>query len=83
MGTHERVLSESYPLNTNMTGKLYGFQRSLHPCALDESSLRSVNYLPPLGSVVHPMQKKAKNYENHLIPVMLVFIEKLSLSTFG
>ena len=38
MGTHLRVLSESYLMNTNMTG-LDGFQRSLHPCALDEISL--------------------------------------------
>ena len=30
-GTHLRVLSESYPMNTIMT--------SLHPCALDQSSL--------------------------------------------
>ena len=32
--THMRALSESYPMNTNMTGFI------LHPCALDESSLR-------------------------------------------
>ena len=35
MGTHLRVLSESYLMNTNMIG----FQISLHFCALDESSL--------------------------------------------
>ena len=38
MGTHMRVLSESYPMNTNMTS-LDGLLKSLHPCALDESSL--------------------------------------------
>ena len=38
MGTHLRVLSKSYPMNTNMTG-LDGFQKSLRPCGLDESSL--------------------------------------------
>ena len=40
MGTHLRVLSESYPINTNMTGfrTLDGFHYSLPPCALDESS---------------------------------------------
>ena len=37
MGTHLRVLSESYPMNTNMG--LHGFQKSLHPCPLDESNL--------------------------------------------
>ena len=36
-GTHLRVLSESYPMNTNMTG--FRWFSSLHPCALDKSSL--------------------------------------------
>ena len=36
--THLRVLSESYQMNTNMTG--FGwFSKSLHRCALDKSSL--------------------------------------------
>ena len=35
MGTHLRVLNESYPTYTN----LGGFPNELHPCALDESSL--------------------------------------------
>ena len=39
MSTHLRVLSESYPMNTTKTGFRYFFQKSLHPCALDESSL--------------------------------------------
>ena len=38
MGTHLRVLSASYPMNTNMTGFRW-FQKYLHPCALDKSSL--------------------------------------------
>ena len=38
MGTHLRVLIKSYPMNTNKQG-LDGFQKSLRPCALDESSL--------------------------------------------
>ena len=38
MGTHLRVLIESYPMNTNMTGFKW-FSKSLHPCALGESSL--------------------------------------------
>ena len=40
IGTQRRVISESYPMNTNMTGF-----RSLCPCALNESSLsiRGVN----------------------------------------
>ena len=39
MGTHLGVLSESYPMNTNMSGYIVDFQQSLHPCTLDESSL--------------------------------------------
>ena len=35
MGTHLRVLNESFPMNTNMTG----FRGFFHSCALDESSL--------------------------------------------
>ena len=38
MGTHLRVLSESYPMNTNMTG-LRCFSKSLRPCTLDKCSL--------------------------------------------
>ena len=37
MGTHLRVLNESYPMNTNKTG-FRQWWKSLHPC-LDESSL--------------------------------------------
>ena len=38
MGIHLRVHNESYPMNTNMTGFRW-LSKSLHPCALDESSL--------------------------------------------
>ena len=37
MGTHPRVLSESFPMITNMA-VLDGFQKSLRFCALDESN---------------------------------------------
>ena len=37
-GTHLRVLSKGYPMNTNMTG--FGWlSKTLRPCALDQSSL--------------------------------------------
>ena len=43
MGTHLRVLSKTYPMNTNMTGIRYrgldGSQKSLRHCALDKSSI--------------------------------------------
>ena len=35
MGTHLRVLSQSYPMNTNMTG-LNGFEKTLLSSALDK-----------------------------------------------
>ena len=38
MGTHLRVLSESYLLNTNMTG-FRKFSKYLCPCSLDRNSL--------------------------------------------
>ena len=38
MGTHLRVLSEIFPMNTNKIGFRW-FQKHLHPCALEESSL--------------------------------------------
>ena len=44
MGTHLRVLSESYPMNTNMTGFIW-YIKSLHMFALDKSrlSIKKVN----------------------------------------
>ena len=45
MGTHLRVLSESYPLNTNMTGFRW-FPKGLHSCALEESSLSTGRVKP-------------------------------------
>ena len=45
MGTHLRVLSEIYSMNTNMTG-LDGFQKKLHSSALDESSVSIVRVNP-------------------------------------
>ena len=38
MGTHLRVLSETYAIDTKMNG-LDDFQKYVHSCALDESSL--------------------------------------------
>ena len=39
MGTHLRVLSESYPMNTNMTGLQWFSKIFASFCGLDESSL--------------------------------------------
>ena len=38
MGTHLRVLLESFPMNTNVTG-FRCFSKIFAPCGLDESSL--------------------------------------------
>ena len=38
MGTHLTVLSESFPLNTNMTGFRWFSKNLATKCALDESS---------------------------------------------
>ena len=38
MGTHLRVLNESYPMNTNMIGLRWFSFFFLRPCALDEGS---------------------------------------------
>ena len=42
MGTHLRVLCESYPMNIATSQDLDGFQKSFHPCDLD-LSIRMVN----------------------------------------
>ena len=40
MGAHLRVLSEIFPMNTNMAvSQLEAFQKALRSCALDESNL--------------------------------------------
>ena len=39
MGTYLKLLSESYPLNTNKAGFRWFLKKSLHPCALNKSSL--------------------------------------------
>ena len=49
MGIHLRVLSMSFPMNTNMTGFRW-FQKSLRP--LDGSSL-SIGKVNPSASGVH------------------------------
>ena len=41
MGTYLRVLSESFLMNTNMTGFRW-FSKNLHPCALVESILYNI-----------------------------------------
>ena len=47
MGTHLRVLSESYPMDTNMTG-FKGFSKNFaKPVFLDKGSLS-------IGRVKHP-----------------------------
>ena len=51
MGTNPRVLSESYPINTNLAG-LDGLLKSVCPCALEESSLS----IGRVKLLLHPYQ---------------------------
>ena len=39
MGTHLRVLSESYVMNTNMSGFRWFLKKTLHLCTLSEKSM--------------------------------------------
>ena len=51
MGTHRRILSQSYPMNINMFSS-DGFQKSLCPCALDENIL-SVRRVKDTRGILH------------------------------
>ena len=44
MGTHLRVFSESYPMDTNMTGFRW-FSKILRSCALDDSIVSALEGL--------------------------------------
>ena len=52
MGAHLKVLSKSFPTNTNMT-RFKCFSKYLHHCALDEISLSIgwVNRIPMDGNL--------------------------------
>ena len=56
MGTHLRVLSDSFPMSTNMTG--FGcYQKSLRSCALDRIASASEGLIKNLkGVIVKPCQ---------------------------
>ena len=55
MGTHMRILSQSYPIKNQNDMVLDVFQRSLHPCTSDESSLNisRVNTISQYHSKLH------------------------------
>ena len=71
MGTHLRVLSKSYPMNTNMTGFRW-ISRNLCIFVLWKKVALALEGL---------RHKNSKSFEISLNHVMLVFIEKLKLST--
>ena len=56
MGTHLRVLSESYPINTNMTGFRW-FSKILPSWVLDESSLGIIRVKHTLNSYTREIMK--------------------------
>ena len=57
--------------------------KNLVACAVDESSLiiERVNPSNAKATFVQSTMKDAKNFDDPLNPVMLVFVEKLWLST--
>ena len=56
MGTHLRVLSESYPMNTNMIG----FEDFLRFCAFDKSRLSIKRVKWPAGNLTHWHSERPK-----------------------
>ena len=55
MGTHMKVISESYPMSTNMTGFLDGFPKLFHYCPSGQSSLS-------IGRVRYKWEYKGREY---------------------
>ena len=53
MGTHMKVLGESFPMNTNMTGFRCFSKLFVHLCALDKNSL-SIGRVKSLWLVTCP-----------------------------
>ena len=62
MGTHPRVLKESYPMNTNRTGFKY-FPKTLHLCAFNEIglSIGRVNSITLLAYRAYMHSQKCAN----------------------
>ena len=56
MGTHMKVLGESFPMNTNIMG-FNGFRKYLRPCNLDERSL-SIRRVKPQNGKGEKKQKR-------------------------
>ena len=80
MGTHLRVLSESIPMNTNMTG-LDSFQKSLRPCALNESSLSMMptHFVKELNVGIVTCKSNSKGFLE-ILKVILKSFKKISLT---
>ena len=78
MGTHMRVLNESFSMNTKITG----FRWFLFFCILVLWT-KVASALEGLALLLLMLLSSSvqKNQKYHLNPVMLVFIGKLSLST--
>ena len=70
MGTHLRELGEGYLMNANMTGfTVDDFQKSLHTCALDKSSLS-------IGRVNPFMHTASWTHNMGIIFFMLAFLSE-------
>ena len=77
MGTHLRVLSESYPMNTNMVLGLDGFQKSLCHCDLNKSISLSTRRVNPLSNFW--MNRSTINAIIKTITTRQTFIEAIQL----
>ena len=66
-GTHLGVLSESFLMNTNMTGFRW-VSKILRPCALDESSLSIGRVKTYAGGGLFCKYKMMQNLEKRLKP---------------
>ena len=87
-GTHLRVLSESYPMNTNMTGFRCFFKKTLCSCALDKSSLSigRVKIYPDVPNHIYApyvnVAKKTKNIGSlYIFKYNHLYLERITVHT--
>ena len=68
MGTHMKVLGESFPMNTNMTGFQW-LSMYLRPCNLDERSLSIRRVKPSEAAVGINGFRFFSSLESFMIPI--------------
>ena len=58
MVTHVRVLSKSYPMNTNMTRYRLFTKMTLHPCSLSIGMVKQMNHIQNEGIILQHFIKE-------------------------